>query len=146
MDDWTLELAVVYDDRPDMLGLELRVKAGNWSACGRAFCSPDFLPQNAQRLIDWSSNPKDHFRMEAGADTGTGWIVLDFYVIDAAGHAKCAVTLKTERVLRHGGVEEPWCFAIELNVEPWSVENFGRDCLALSRDFSRKATLRHAPL
>jgi hypothetical protein len=43
MDDFGLQLRVVYEDLPDMIELEARVRYGEWSALSRAYASPDFL-------------------------------------------------------------------------------------------------------
>lgn len=146
MDDWSLELRVVYEDLPDLIEVETRVRAGEWSAQSRAYCSPDVLCENAKQLIAWSLDPQGHFRIEAGADTGIGWLVLDFYTIDSAGHARCAVTLATGGTPRDARPAETWRIAVELKTEPGLIERFGRECLILSRDHSRKATLSHLPL
>jgi hypothetical protein len=146
MDDWTLELRVVYQDLPDMIEVETRVRAGEWSACSRAYCSPGFLSDDAGQLVAWSLNPQGHFRLVAGADTGIGLLVLDFYTIDSAGHTRCAVTLATGSAPRDARLAETWRFAVVLKTEPGLIERFGRECLELGRDYSRKAMLSHLPL
>jgi hypothetical protein len=143
MDDWSLELRVVYEDLPDMIELETRVRAGDWSACSRAYSSPDFLSDDAEKLVAWSLNPQGHFRLEAGADTGNGWIVLEFYPINLAGHTRCAVTLATGATPRDARPAQTWRFSVELKTEPGLIERFGRECLALGRDYSRIARLSH---
>lgn len=141
MDNGSLELRVVYQDLPDMIELEIRVRADDWSASSRAYCSPTFLTDDASKLIAWSRDPRGHFRLEAGANTGIGWLVLDFYTIDGAGHTRCAVTLATGGTSRDSRPAQTWRFAVELIIEPGSIERFGRECVALDRDYSRTATL-----
>lgn len=143
MDDWSLELRVVYEDLPDMIEVETLVRAGDWSARSCAYCSPDFLVEDANRLIEWSRNPQGNCRLEAGADTGIGWLVLDFYTVDSAGHTRCAVTLATGGTSRDARPAETWRFAIELKTEPGLIERFGRECVAMASDYSRLATLSH---
>lgn len=146
MDDWSLELRVVYEDLPVMIEVETRVRTCQWSACSYAYCSPDFLSDRGTQLVAWSRDPQGHFQLEAGADTGIGWLVLDFYTIDGAGHTRCAVTLATGGTSRNARPAETWRFAVELITEPWSIEQFGRECVALGRDYSRVARLSHLPI
>jgi hypothetical protein len=141
MHDWSLELRVVYEDLPDLIEVETRVRAGEWSALSRAYCSPAFLADCATQLVEWSHKPQGHLRLEAGADTGIGWLVMDFYTIDAAGHTRCAVTLATGHTPSNARAAETWRFAVELRTEPGLIERFGQECSALGRDHSRKATL-----
>jgi hypothetical protein len=146
VDDWSLELRVVYEDLPDMVELETRVRAGDWCARSRAYVSPDFLVGDAERLIAWARNPQGRFHLEAGADTGIGWLVLDFYTIDLAGHTRCAVTLATGGTSQDARPAETWRFAIELNTEPGLIERFGRECVALGRNYSGTARLSGLPI
>jgi hypothetical protein len=145
MDDWSLEIRVVYEDLPDMIELETRVRAGEWSARARAYTSPDFLAGDAERLIEWARNPQGRARFAAGADTGVGLLMLDFYTIDVAGHARCAVTLATGGTSRDARPAETWRFAIEMKTEPGLIERFGRECVSLGRDYSRIAKLSGLP-
>lgn len=143
MDEWSLELRVVYEDLPSMIEVETHVRAGDWSARSRAYCAPNFLSDNAERLIAWSQQPQGNLRLEAGADTGIGRLVLQFYTIDSAGHIRCAVTLATGGTGRDSRPAETWRLCIELRTEPASIERFGRELLALASDYSRTATLAH---
>jgi hypothetical protein len=135
-----LELRVVYDDLPDMIGLQARVRCGDWTARSRAYASPDFLAADAERLVAWARDPNGVFRLSAGADTGIGWLVLDFYVVDAAGHARCGVTLATAAP-RGARPAETWRVSIEMTTELGLIERFARECLSLGRDHSIVARL-----
>jgi hypothetical protein len=146
LDDWSLELRVVYQDLPDMIELETRIRAGEWSARSRAYTSPDFLVGDAERLIAWARNPQGLIQLEAGANTGIGWLVLDFYTIDSAGHTRCAITLATGETSRDARPAETWRFAIELKTEPGLIERFGQECAALGRDYSGIARLSGLPI
>ena len=144
MDDHSLQLRVIYEDLPDLIGLGIRVRHGDWSAASTAYTSPEFLREDAKRIIDWSRSPSKPLRLEAGADTGIGWLVLEFYTIDAAGHARCVITLAT-RASTNARPAESWRFSIELATELGLVERFGHECLALGEDFTREAILVGLP-
>ena len=144
MDDWSLELRVVYED-PDFLEVETRVCAGEWSARSWAYASPNCFAGDVKRLIEWACNPQGPFRLEAGADTGIGWLVLDFFTINSAGHVRCAVTLAMRAASEHPRPTETWRFAIELRTEPGLIERFARQCEELARDHSGVAKLSGLP-
>jgi hypothetical protein len=145
MEDRSLELRVVYEDLPDMIEVETHVRHGDWSARSWAYASPDLLRHDAAALVAWSRAPVGTFRLEAGADTGIGWLLLDFYTVDAAGHACCAVTLATGGAPREARPAETWRFAIELRTELGLIERFGQECVALGQDFSGVARLSGVP-
>jgi hypothetical protein len=84
-------------------------------------------------------------RIEAGADTGIGWMVLEFYTIDHAAHARCAVTLATKTLTNQPRPAETSRFAIELPTELGLIERFARECIALSGNFKRDARLVGLP-
>ena len=139
MDDTFLELRVVYEDLPDLIELAISVRHGGWAAQSKAYASPTAFADEARRLLEWSTSPAGPVEIKAGADTGIGWMVLEFYTIDHARHARCAVTLAT------GGQatrpEATWRFAVEIPTELGLVERFARECVALASDFSRVARL-----
>jgi len=146
MSDHFLGLTVAYEDQPDLIELCARVSYGNWSAESTAYVSPTFLSENAKAILDWVESPKQQLRIEAGANTGIGWMVLQFYTIDSAGHARCAVELATKTRTDGPRPAETSRFAIELPTELGLVERFGRDCLALGNDFKREARLTVLPV
>jgi hypothetical protein len=138
--NFSLELRVVYVDLPDLIEIECRVLHGDWSASNTAYASPGFLRRDVAALVEWSKNPSGTFRLEGGADTGIGGLVLDFYTINTAKHACCAVKLATS-ARRDPRPAEVWRFAIELRTELGLIEKFGRECVSLGKDFSGVATL-----
>src|ERR1039457_4127364 len=92
-----LQLRVIYEDLPDLIELGIRVIHGEWSAVATAYTSPSFFIENGEGLLRWVKPPKEPLRIEAGADTGFGWIVLQFYTINHAGHARRAIPLGQEQ-------------------------------------------------
>jgi len=146
VDDWSLELRAVYEDLPDMIELETRGVAGEWSARSRAYASPDFLGADAEGLIAWARNPQGKFHLDAGEDTGIGWLVFEFYTVDSAGHARCAVTLATGGTSLGARPAETWRFAIEMKTELGLIEHFGRECILLGQDYSGTARLSGLPI
>src|SRR5262249_19273674 len=71
-----LALSIVYHDLPDLVQIEVSVKTRDWSGRATAWTSPDSLRENAHRLAKWSYQPSPEFVMEAGSDTGIGWVRL----------------------------------------------------------------------
>jgi len=126
-----LELCVVYEDLPDLIELGVRVRSGEWSAASTAYTSPSFLAESGKAILHWIKGPQRRLRIEAGADTGIGWMVLDFYTIDSACHARCAVTLATGHGSRDSRPEETSRFAIELPTEIGLIERFAKECITL---------------
>src|SRR5205823_5543460 len=114
----------------------------DWSASSRAYASPEFLTRDAQALIEWSRTPTGTFCLEAGADTGR--IRFEFYTIDRAAHARCAITLAT-RSGRAARPAETWRLQIELPTELGLIEQFARECIALRHDFTAEAFLSVLP-
>lgn len=126
-----LELRVIYEDPPDLIELGVRVRCSEWSATSTAYTLPSFLADSGKAILDGIKGPQRRLRIEAGADTGIGWMVLEFYTIDLACHARCAVILATGHGSRDSRPEETSRFAIELPTEIGLIECFARDCIAL---------------
>jgi hypothetical protein len=145
MDDHSLQLRVIYEDLPDLIELGVRVIHGEWSAVASAYTSPSFFIESGEGLLRWVEAPITPLRIEAGADTGTGWMVLEFYTIDHAAHARCAVTLATKTRTNEPRPAETSRIAIELPTELGLIERFARECIALSSNFKRDATLVGLP-
>ena len=88
-----------------------------------------------------SKHPDEPLRVEAGADTGIGWMVLQFYTIDHAGHARCAITLASKTRTNDPRPAETSRFAIEFPTELGLIERFARQCISLGDNFKRDARL-----
>jgi hypothetical protein len=81
-----LQLRVIHEELPNLIERGIRVIYGEWSAISTAYVSPEFLTENGEALLRWVEAPNEPLRIEAGADTGMGWMVLQFYTINHAGH------------------------------------------------------------
>ena len=145
MENSFIQLRVIYEDLPDLIELGVSVQYCGWSAFSKAYTSPSKFSDEAQQLLKWASLPTATVQIEAGADTGIGWMVLKFYTIDAAGHVRCAVKLATGKQSYGARLEETWRFAIEMETELGLIEQFARECIALSTDFTREARLSGLP-
>ena len=146
MSDHFLRLAVVDEDPPDLIELRVRVSHGERSAESTAYASPEFLSESGRAILDWVESPNNPLKIEAGANTGIGWMVLDFYTIDSAGHARCAVELATKTRTDEPRPAETSRFVVELPTELGLIERFGRECLAVGNDFKREARLTVLPV
>jgi hypothetical protein len=94
----SLTVRVVYDDLPDLIEIEARVLAGDWSGSTRAYTGPSSLVEEARGLLAWTACARDEFTLDAGADTGIGWLQLRWYPVDRAGHLACHVKLATRSI------------------------------------------------
>jgi hypothetical protein len=141
MAEHLLQLRVIYEDLPDLIELGIRVIHGEWSAVATAYTSPSFFIENGERLLSWVQAPNEPLRIEAGADTGIGWMVLQFYMIDRAGHARCAIELASKTRTNDPRPAETSRFATEFPTELGLIECFARECIALSNNFKRDARL-----
>ena len=145
MAEHLLQLRVIYEELPNLIELGVRVLHGEWSAMATAYTSPSFLTENGERLLRWVAAPNEPLRIEAGADTGIGWIVLQFYTVNHAGHTRCAITLASKTRTNHPRPAETSRFAIEFPTELGLVQRFAQECVALSDDFKRDARLIGLP-
>ncbi|MBW3542614.1 MAG: hypothetical protein KY476_20315 [Planctomycetes bacterium] len=141
----SLSVHVVYDDHPDLIEIETRVGVGHWSEVASAYTSPDLLRDQAHRLLAWSRHPQGEVVVEAGANTGIGWIVLRFGTIDMAGHVVCHVELATGARNPHSRPEVPWRLSIEFPTEPALIERFARHLAALAESLTGVAVLEGVP-
>ena len=139
MDEHFLQFRVIYEDE-HMLEISVRLRHGEWSAASTAYTSRSFFTENGNALLRWVEAPDEPLRIKAGADTGIGWMVLQFYTINLARHVRCAVTLATETMdaLRPAETSR---FSIELPTELGLVERFARECIALGGNHKREARL-----
>ena len=145
MADHFLQLSVIYEDLPDLIEIRVRVVHGEWSATSTAYVSPSFPAESGEAILQWISAPTRQLGIEAGADTGIGWIALQFYTIDHAGHARCAIRLASKTRTNDPRPAETSRFAIEFPTELGLIESFGRQCIALSNNFKRDARLIGLP-
>ena len=68
-------------------------------------------------------------------------MVLQFYTIDHAGHARFAVKLASMTRTDGPRPAETSRSSIELSTELGLIERFARECIALGSDFKREARL-----
>jgi hypothetical protein len=136
----TIKIRIVYSDPPDLIELKTSVESGDWSGTATAYASPTELINDAKALAAWSRNPVNEFRIEAGADTGIGWLVLKFIPIDMIGHLQCRITLATSDS-SHRHDEESWRLSLSMRTEPALVERFARQLVSLSAETEEEAVL-----
>jgi hypothetical protein len=144
--DHFLQLRVIYKELPNLIELGIRVVQGEWCAASTAYVSPSFPAESGEAILRWVKKPNEPLNIGAGADTGIGWMVLQFYTIDRAGHARCAIKLATKTRTDGPRPAETSRFATELPSELGSIECFGRECIALGSDFTREARLTVLPI
>jgi hypothetical protein len=142
--DHFLELRVI-DEDVHLMELYVRVVHGEWSATSSAYVSRSFLTENGEAILRWVEAPTEPLNIEAGADTGMGWMILQFYRIDRAGHVRCAITLATKTRTDGPRAAETSRFAIELPTELGLIERFARACIALGSDPKLDANLTGLP-
>ena len=124
-----------------MIELGVHMVHGEWSAASTAYVSPEFLAETGEAILRWIEAPTAPLNINAGANTGIGWMVLEFYTIDRAGHARCAVTLATKTRTNGPRPAETSRITIELPTEMGLIERFARECIAIGSDFKREARL-----
>ena len=140
MGEHFLQFRVIYEDE-HLLEISVRVLHGEWSALSTAYTSLSFFTENGNALLRWVEAPDQPLRIKAGADTGIGWMVLEFYTINRAGHVRCAITLASKTRTNGPRPAETSRFSIELPTELGLVERFGRECIALGANHKREARL-----
>lgn len=133
---------VWYDD--DMIELASTVVFGHWSASATAYASPLAIREDAEALSHWTHAPQGVHLLEAGGDTGIGFLRLRFYTIDLAGHMRCQVQLST-RAGTQARPEEIWRLAVELPVEPGLVDQFAANLRRIAQDRKGEAVLQAIP-
>jgi hypothetical protein len=138
--DHFLQLCVIYEDL-HLIELRIRVIHGDWSAVSTAYVSRSFLAENGQAILRWIEAPNELLNVEAGADTGIGRMVLQFYTIDHAAHARCSVKLASMTRTDGPRSAETSRFSIELPTELGFIGRFAHECIALEGDLKREARL-----
>ena len=145
MDDDFLQLCVIYRDPPDLVELEVRVQYRGWTARSTVYAQPHVFASNCKRLLEWATTPSDTLTLEAGADTGIGWLKLDFYTIGRTGHVGCSLQLATGKQPHDARPAETWRLAIEIQTELGLVERFARAGHLLSTNLDGEAKLIGLP-
>jgi len=141
MDEHFLQFRVTYED-VHLLEISVRVRHGEWSAVSTAYTDLSFFTENGNALLRWVEAPDKPLRIEAGADTGFGWVVLQFYTITLSRHVRCAIALATKTgSAGYSRPAETSRFSIELPTELGLVERFARECIAVSGNLKREARL-----
>ncbi len=133
-----LTLRVVYDD-PHLIEVEVRVVAGDWSGTTRAYTTPGLLGEGARGLLAWATRPHVPFSLEAGTDTGIGWVSRRWYTINRSGHLACHVRMATaDESRRPEGVRR---LALEFPTELGLAERFARQLMSVAESFAGEAVL-----
>jgi hypothetical protein len=133
-----LTLRVVYDDS-HLIEVKVRVVAGDWSGTTRAYTTPGSLGDGARDLLAWSARPHEPFALEAGSDTGIGWVSLRWRTIDRSGHLVCHVRFATaEESDRPEGVRR---LALQFPTELGLVERFARQLMSIAESLTGEAVL-----
>lgn len=136
-----LTLRVVYEDLPDLIQVEARFVAGEWSGVTWAYTSPASLAEEARGLVAWTGRLREEFILEAGSETETGWLSLRWYPVDRAGHLACHVRFATKEGRRPESVRR---LSYEFDTEPALVERFARQLIALAEFRNGEASLSGA--
>jgi hypothetical protein len=135
----SLCVRIVYDDLPDLIEIEATVLSGDWSGITRAYTGPSALLEEARGLLAWTVRPHGDFSLDAGADTGIGWLQLRWYPVDLAGHLACHIQLATRAT--GDRPEQVWRLSLEMPTETASVERFARQLVAVAETLAGEAML-----
>ena len=141
MYDRFLQLRVIYRDPPDLMQLEVLVQYEGWAARSTVYASPHGFANDCERLSRWTKSLSEPLIIEAGADTGIGWLKLDFYTVDRVGHVACAVNLATGNQPTEARPAQTRRMAIEIPTEPALIEQFARACISLGKQLDGQAKL-----
>jgi hypothetical protein len=135
-----LTTRVVYLDLPDMIELETRVEMADWQGVARAYASPNAIRQAANSLQKWCCQPKGVCKVEAGADTGIGWLQLRFYPVDSAGHLVCHINLASGGST-DGRPEELRRLSLEMHTEAGLIDRYARHLEQITESLGAEAVL-----
>jgi len=131
-----LTLRVVYEVLPDLIEVETSISVEKWSGVASAYTSPDDLAESAKKLALWAENPQGEQIVEAGADTGIGWLRLRFYCADLAGHVVCQVQMATNA--SSGDVRR---LVLKAGTEPGLIIRFATHLESVARTLKGEAVL-----
>lgn len=140
MIDNYLRLRVIWDD-PDIFEIEVELRHSGWVVFSTLYASMHRVAADGASLKAWTFSPDSPHRIEFGADTGIGWLSLEFYKVDRAGHLRCRIQLATNETRR----PTPWRCAMDIPTESAMVARFADDCSALT-EIGREAELLSLPL
>jgi hypothetical protein len=134
-----VKIRVIYEDLPDLIELETELLAGNWTGVATSYASPADLAEACSELASWTRQPSAECRIEAGGDSGIGYLSLVFYTVNLSLNAACYASIaaadhtgRKDRVSR---------LSIELQTELGLVERFARQLSLLAEHTQKVAIL-----
>ena len=127
MENHFVRIEVLWADE-DLVDLGVTVAYGDWSAFVSCYASPSQFAGQAGRLRRWVSAPTGRVRMNLVENTEWNSMSLEFYTVDPAGHARCAVELLRHPADMSSRHQETWRMVIALETELGLIEQFARDC------------------
>jgi hypothetical protein len=120
-----LQVAIVWDDPPDLIELQVRAGNGRFGGDIRAYAAPDAVHALADALDGFPRDSTDVREFSLGTfgpDTAGGAASFRFACTDRAGHA--AVNLRLESG-ESPNQPETACFSFEF--EPAALDRFVRE-------------------
>jgi hypothetical protein len=136
-----ISVRVSYKDLPDLIEVETRVAAAGWQGMARAYTGPGSLLDAARRLRLWAARPVGEFALEAGADTGIGWLFVRWESSGGRGAIPCHVHIATNA----GDPKISWRLSLAWPVESWSLERFARQLERVAETLQGEANLEGVP-
>jgi len=134
-----LELEIVFEDE-HLIEVRARVTCRGWTGNATAYAGHADLEDFAGRLRQFSATLQGSAALELGKKNGIGFIGLNFYEIDTAGHVVCAISLATQTAT-DSRAEEMWRLALEMQTEPGLIDAFADQLERLGKTRSGKAVL-----
>jgi hypothetical protein len=138
----TVNISVIYEDPPDLVEIEARASSFSWNGVARAFAATEVCHQQAVVLESWCQNPHGEAIVEAGADSGLGWVLLKFLPTETPGKVLCRVTLATGGIVHDKQTDEVWRLSLEVPSETRLVEQFARELQSAIRNPGTSAILQ----
>jgi hypothetical protein len=112
---------VSYEDL-HLIEVETRVAAPAWQGVASAYTDAGSLLDGARRLQRWAARPDGDFILEAGADTGIGWLFVRWQSSGGRGTIPCHIQIATKT----WDSQPSWRMSLTCPVESWSLEQFAR--------------------
>lgn len=136
-----LVIRVIYEDLPDLIQIQTHLASDEWRGMACAYTSPVDLAEEADRVAKWTRILEGESILEAGADTGIGWLHLTFRRTDRAGHVACRVVMVT-------GQDELFesRLSVAMRTEAGLVERFARELRSLAETRKGHACLQLLPI